>query len=57
MVTTWEQVEGTYLVEAETEDAARAKFNAQRGKLSDWDRVEQVNYRVFDVQLESVEVL
>lgn len=54
VVTTWEQVEGTYLVTADSEDEARAKFKQQRGRMIDWDGVEQTNYMAFKVDIESV---
>lgn len=54
IVTTWEQVEGRYEVEAANETEARAKFKPKRGRLFDFDGVEQLSYHAFDVNVESV---
>jgi hypothetical protein len=50
-VRTLEQVEGTYQVEAESEKAARAKFD-QPGL--DWTGVEQVDFMTFHVEVQEV---
>lgn len=56
IVTTWEEVEGCYEVEASNEAEARAKFKPKRGhlRLIDFDGVEQLSYHAFDVNVESV---
>lgn len=53
IVTTWEHVTGTYVVEADDEAAARAKFERPR-HLIEWEDVDQTNYAAFDLEVRSV---
>lgn len=54
VVTTRETVEGTYLVTAESEEAARAKFDRQPGRLIDWAGVDQTDYMAYEVEIDKV---
>lgn len=54
MVVTHESVEGRYLVTAESEEAARAKFDRAPGRQIDWAGVEQTDYMAYEVAVESV---
>lgn len=54
LITTHEEVEGFYSVEATDEDAARKKFKPVPGRLINWDGVEQISYMAFDVAIQSV---
>lgn len=56
LVTTWEQVECLYTVQAADEAAARKKFKAVPGRLIDTNGVEQISARPFALQVESVDV-
>lgn len=54
VVTTWETVEGTYVVTADSEEAAAYRVG---GILTapDWEGVEQREYIAFDVDVRKVE--
>jgi hypothetical protein len=55
-VTTQESVQGTYLVEAASQDEAVQKFGHLKGKgLIRWDGVEQTDYMAYEVAVEAVE--
>lgn len=54
VVITHESVEGRYLVTAESESAARAKFERTPGRQVDWEGVEQTDYMAYEVEIESV---
>lgn len=52
IVKTWEHVEGTYKVQADTEAEARRMLDKQPFP---WTRIEQLNYMAFDSEVRSVE--
>lgn len=52
IVTTWEHVEGRYRVEADSAEEAQAKFGNPK---IDWEKVEQLDYQAFEVDVRSVE--
>lgn len=51
IITTWEDVEGLYSVEAEDRAAAEAMFGDPR---INWDQVEQLDYMAFSVEVKTV---
>jgi hypothetical protein len=51
-VKTHEDVEGTYLVEADSPEEARAHFGDPR---IDWESVEQIDYMAFGCEVREVE--
>lgn len=53
IVTTTEYVAGTYRVDAEDADEARAKFEKPR-HLIDWEDVDQTDYMAFRVEVRDV---
>lgn len=52
IVNTTERVEGTYAVQAASEDEARGKFDGK--SLINWDGVTQIEYMAWDVDVYAV---
>lgn len=56
IIKTHEDVEGTYRVEAATEEEARARFDGE-GPLIDWTGVEQIDYMALSLDLRDIAAL
>ena len=55
IVETWEEVSGTYEVEASSLEEAKAKFTSgDPSRLIDWTGVEQIDYQAFEVNVNRI---